>query len=150
MAVNHIHYIDEFAPWISKIELKAGQWNASFFPNKTVIAFSLATVVEQLLLHVMHETIELACEALNTTPGNLKLKSRDREIVDNRMVVANILLNHFDHKINYETMGQTLGYKSHCMMIHARKQKSVKEVRQRIDRVYARYPFLKDSTKPMC
>ncbi len=119
MAIRDIKYLDEFAPWINKLEVKQGQWHAQFYPGTTVIAFSLVTVTEKLMEHVMHETIELACEALSTTPADLKVKSRKRELVDCRLAIANILLAHFDHKITYETMAACLGWKSHCSMLHA-------------------------------
>ena len=149
MAIRDIKYLDEFAAWINKLEPKAGQWHAQFFPGKTVIAFSLVTVTEKLMEHVMNETIELACEALSTTPAHLKVKSRKRELVDCRLAIANILLTHFDHKINYETMANCLGWKSHCSMLHARDNSDVKEVKHCINKVYSRYPFLRDGYKNM-
>jgi chromosomal replication initiation ATPase DnaA len=149
MAIRDIKYLDEFAPWISKLEFRAGQWNAQFHPGKTVIAFSLVTVTEKLLHHVMYETIELACEALNITPKELMEKKRERTLADTRQVIANILLSQFDHKISYKTMADAIGWTNHSMMIHSRNQSDVKEIKKLIEKVYSRYPFLKDNTKPM-
>ena len=137
--------LDDFARWITKLEYRENQWHASFHPGKTVIAFSLETIATQLSRHVMHEIIWLCADALGTTVSQLTAKTRDRDRVDNRLAVANVLLNHFDHKINYGIMGQALGWANHCMIVHARDNAEVTEISNKIQRIYSRYPWLANS-----
>ncbi len=97
-----------------------------------------------MLKHVMHETIQLSCEALSTEQKYLQVKTRDRIVADNRQAIANILLDRFDHKISYAVMAIALGWTSHCMLIHARNNSGVKEISAKINKIYSRYPFLKN------
>lgn len=144
MAITHLKYLDEFAPWITKMNYTDGKWNVVLHPGHTIVAKSIVSVVEMMLKHVMHETIQLSCEALNTEIKYLKVRTRERLVADNRQAIANVLLDRFDYKISYQVMARSLGWNSHCMMSHARNNAGVKEINVKINKIYSRYPFLKD------
>ena len=145
MAIVHIKYLDEFSEWINKLDYRDKQWHAQFFPGKTVIANSLVTIIEALMLHVMHETIALCCDALNVTSAELEQKNRNQAMSDIRMATANILLDRFDHKISWSLMAKPMGWKGHSMFWHARANADVVQISDLISRVYSRYPFLKNN-----
>ncbi len=141
--------LDKLAPWILKLDYRENQWHAQFYPGHTVIASGIEEIVKRLQRHVMNEITELACDALKTTPGKIQVRTRAREVVDKRIAIANVLLQHFDHIIPYTEMAELLGWRNHCMIIHSRNNADVKEIQHKIQSIYKRFPFLADGFKTL-
>lgn len=137
--------LDNFAQWVVRIEFRDSQWHALFYPGKTVIAFSIIGIARSLQQHVMEEIIQLSCEALNVTAEAVRKRTRDRKITDCRMAIANVLLTHFDHTVSYIEMAKALGWVNHATLINARNNAIVDEIRVKINKIYSRFPFLKDN-----
>jgi len=141
--------LDTLGPWIMKIDFRESQWHAQFYPGITVIASSISDVAKRLQKHVMNEIIELGCESLNITPAEITVRTREREISDKRMAIANILLLHFDHIIGYSFMAKSLGWANHCMILYSRNNADVVPVANNIKKIKSRYPFLADGFKTL-
>lgn len=141
--------LDKLAPWILKIDYKDSQWHAQFHPGTTVIVSSMQEVAKRLQLHVMNEIIELGCESLNITQAEITVRTREREISDKRMAIANILLLHFDHIVAYSFMAKSLGWANHCMILYSRNNADVVPVANNIKKIKSRYHFLADGFKTL-
>lgn len=141
--------LDKLAPWILKIDFKDGQWHVLFHPGVTVVSFTMEEVVKKLQRHVMYEVILLGCEALNAVHADLLQRTRERDIVDKRMAIANVLLRHFDHIIPYTDMAKLLGWSNHCMILHSRNNADVVEIKVKINKIYSKYNFLADGFKTL-
>jgi hypothetical protein len=149
MQKKQIANVDHFAPFISKIEFKNGQWNALFFPGTVVVVNSFDTLAELLAKHVINEIAMLCCDALRITYSELTAKGRQQIASDQRMAVGNVLFDVFEGKTSLRSISSVIGWKDHAMLIHARKSRDVMAIADLIHIIYSRYPFLKDGFKNM-
>ncbi len=153
MALKDLKYIDEFAEWIIKIEYKEGQWHAIFHPNKTVIAFKFKDILNQLILHIINKTIDLACDSLNINrsliSNPIKGKRQKQDISDSKFAIANILAARFSDKISQIVIEKSLGWTGHGMLDYSKKSSDIKEIHEKIEKIYRSHPFLKNGYKNM-
>lgn len=144
-----INILDTFAPWLNQLEYRNRQWHAHFFPNRIVVSNSLQTVAQEMVQHIMAEIIDLACEALNLPLEELRDGGRKQNKSDKRMALANVLIDNMGGKASQQTMARAIGWKTHAMIIHAYRQREVKEVQHQITKIYTRYPFLHNGYQNM-
>ena len=149
MQKKQITNVDHYAPFLSKIDYRAGQWHAVFYPGTVVVVNSFEKLAEMLANHVLLEIANLCCDALRITYAELTAKGRQQVASDQRMAVANVLLDVFDGKTSLQSISSIIGWKDHAMLIHARKSRDIMSIADLIHVIYSRFPFLKDGFKNM-
>ncbi len=136
--------INTFAPWL--VSLKYNRYTRSFtavfHENRIVETPSFETVVKELKKHVISEIIELVSEALGVPEDKLVSRDRFQDFVDARIVTSIITHRLFDNKIKVAELATQLGYYQHSSVLRARKQDDIKEIKQKLNKVYRTFPFL--------
>jgi len=135
---------DKLAPWVESIRFdqQKGRWIAQFFPSVIVEECYFKKIVESLNRHVINEIIILVADSLGISADKIQAtQRRDPEITDARQVAA-IIISDYLPGLPYRVIGQTLGWKNHCMVHHSRNNSGVPEIAKKVRHVYARFPIL--------
>ena len=149
MHYNPIDYLDEFSPWITDLKRVDDGWIAKLHPNRIIESKKMRFIVDELKKHVIAETIDLCCEAIGIKTDYITTKGRMQTKADERFAVAIVLHDVFKSNIGLVHIGRQLGWSDHTMVFHAVKQRDVKPVAKLVQKIYSRYPFLKDGFKSL-
>jgi len=137
--------IAQLRPWIQSLKFNAeeNRWEGSLKPQGAiVIRFELLDWITALERHVITELIEVCADVLSVNPEQIQKYTRNRDITDLRAVVAIIVMDHFQ-AIRQESINDLLGWRNRCSFANAFKQAEVREVQQKLDKVYRAYPSLR-------
>ncbi len=149
-----IAVLDGYWQWLRYIKPTETGWEAEVFPKGVFKTDNIETLVFYIGQYIMKEITWLVADALDVCHNDViknishMRRSGGRDVTDARMIIIYILYKKFS--VSQQMVCSIIGYKNHTSFIHARSQvENVKELLDKRDLVYKRYPFLRDH-KTIC
>lgn len=136
--------IDALAPWVESIKYNqhTARWVVRFFPGKIIESLTFEKIIHELVAHAAREIIYLVADSLGVTVEQVTTGGRtSQKITDARQVAAIVLVRKMP-RVSYRAIARQLGWSNHSMVHYALNNEDVREIQQKVNRVYSRYPFL--------